>query len=122
MSTNKDRSIGPHEHTLKWLNASVATAKTNHKTLEGEHDKGIATQLYISSQESFEELHRQCYQKWSTRQSSNLREEITKLYLWGEAFRDGELDVALRQSHDARCTVLSILIDMGQSVMQGTRT
>lgn len=50
----------------------------------------------------------------------DLKEEVGRLYLWGEVFGNGELDRALDYSDDVRKSVLRSLGDIGKSVLNGT--
>ncbi len=50
---------------------------------------------------------------------SALKEEFGKLYLWGEAFRNGKLDRALQYSDDVLVNVLDSLGDIGELLLHG---
>jgi hypothetical protein len=43
-----------------------------------------------------------------------LREELMRLYLWGEGFSDGRLDKSLKCSDELRRTVLELLCSIGR--------
>ena len=93
--------------------------------VESDHDnynQGLATRLYRLGRQGLQNL---CRQKKNIPQldssQSALREELGKLYLWGEAFENGDLDKALEQSEDLRNTVLEFLCAIGYSIIRGKR-
>lgn len=61
------------------------------------------------------------YVRTGSPQSLLLREELTKLYLWGESFGPGELDIALEYSDDTRYSVLDTLGDVGRLLLRGKK-
>ena len=48
-----------------------------------------------------------------------LKEELDKLYMWGESFGPGELDKALNESEELRDNVLDLLVNLGELVICG---
>ena len=52
-------------------------------------------------------------------QSVLVHEELTKLYLWGQGFARGELDMALEYSEDTRYIVLDSLGNIGRLLLRG---
>ena len=50
---------------------------------------------------------------------SALKEELGKLYLWGEAFKNGKLDQALQYSDDVLVNVLDSLGEIGELLLTG---
>ncbi len=48
-----------------------------------------------------------------------LKDELEKLFLWGEAFKDGKLDRALEMDDESRISVLQLLIDIGEVIVNG---
>ncbi len=105
----------------QWLvaNASSSPSYLRVTTKETE-DEGFAARLYTCCLYVFRYLCEQEAKIASTRtRSLALKEELGKLYLWGQAFGAGELDRALEQSDDLRETVLKLLGDIGQLVLRG---
>ena len=85
-----------------------------------ECNQGLATRLYQLSRDGLQQLCRQ--NRTAPRLKSTLsalREELGKLYLWGEAFENGKLDKALELSDDLRDTVLEFLCAIGDSIIRG---
>ena len=48
-----------------------------------------------------------------------LKDELGKLYLWGQAFGDDKLDRALEYSDEVRGNVLESLGDIGRLLLRG---
>lgn len=123
---------GRADYIEEWLDAGSSTPiafdeefEFTAADVEPDHDKynqGLATRLYRLGRHGLQQL---CRQKKTTpgldRSQSALREELGKLYLWGEAFENGNLDKALEQSEDLRDTVLEFLCAIGDSIIQGKR-
>ena len=87
-----------------------------------EYDQGLATRLYQLGRQGLQQLCRQeGYIPRLNSSQSALREELGRLYLWGEAFENGKLDKALEQSEDLRDTVLEFLCAIGDSIIRGKR-
>ena len=85
-----------------------------------EYNQGLATRLYQLSRQGLQQLCRQeGYIPPLNSLQSALREELGRLYLWGEAFENGKLDKALEQSEDLRDTVLEFLCAIGDSIIRG---
>ena len=85
-----------------------------------EHNQGLAIRLYQLSRQGLQQLCRQ--EEHIPRLNSSqfaLREELGKLYLWGEAFENGKLDKALEQSEDLSDTVLEFLCAIGNIIIRG---
>ena len=107
--------------TQQWLvdNASGIPSSRPVRVEEIE-DEGFAARLYTRCLYVFRYL---CGLKAKTAsgimRSLALREELGKLYLWGQTFAAGEFDRALEQADDLRETVLKLLGDIGQLVLRG---
>ena len=123
---------GRADYTQKWLNAkdltpiavddesgcTAADVEPDHN----EHNQGLATRLYQLSRQGLQQLCRQ--EEYIPRlnlSQSALKEELGRLYLWGEAFENGKLDKALEQSEDLRDTVLEFLCAIGDIIVRGKR-
>lgn len=108
--------------TREWLDSSFsqdAAMIDEQQSCYGD-EQGLASQLYHSCQCVLRDL---CVERQVTRfeglQRLLLREELAKLYLWGQSFGPGELDVALDHSDDARYITLDALGCIGQSLLHG---
>lgn len=111
----------------KWLDARPSNVATTDGQRahgegegEGEGEQGFAAGLYYLCQSVMGVLCSQEQDSPSRRlQSLLLREELAKLYLWGQSFGPGELDTALDYSDDARYLVLDALGKVGRSLLLG---
>ena len=103
------------DYTQEWLNAECLTADIKDEEFKftladvesnhNEYDQGLATRLYLLSRESLRQICRQNRSIPRLKSSlSALKEELGRLYLWGEAFENGNLDKVLEQSEDLRDT------------------
>lgn len=121
MSRSITGSSRRYHYTEEWLKSSSSNGVTIDAQLaHDKYEEGLAGQLYslcrsvlrgLCSQEQDPPLGRP--------QSLLLREELTKLYLWGQGFSRGELDTALEYSDDVRYIVLDTLGDVGRSLLRG---
>ena len=85
-----------------------------------EHNQGLANRLYLLSLEGLQHICRQKQStSWPDSKLSTLKEELGKLYLWGEAFENGRLDKALERNEDLRDTVLELLCAIGNTIIRG---
>lgn len=107
--------------TREWLDAHSDTSPDLAGGLaNSEDDQGIAARLYSLCLRVLRQMCRQeQYQSSSGNSISMLKEELGKLYLWGEAFRDGKLDRALEYSDEVRSNVLESLGDIGRLLLRG---
>jgi hypothetical protein len=51
-------------------------------------------------------------------QSTMIGEELGRLYLWGQGFNDGDLEIILRQSKELEDTVLESLSSIGETLIK----
>ena len=51
--------------------------------------------------------------------AASMKEELGRLYLWGESFESQDLDEALDQSDEVRDNVLELFCDIGESLING---
>lgn len=107
--------------TKEWLESSSSNLLTiDAQSAYGKDEEGLAAQLYSLCRRVLRDLCSQKQDLPSTRPHSLLlREELTKLYLWGQSFGPGELDIALEHSDDARYIVLDALGEIGRSLLRG---
>lgn len=107
--------------TQEWLDAhSDPSPDLRGGLVNSEDDQGIAARLYSLCLGVLRQMCRQEQYKSSSGDSmSILKEEVAKLYLWGEAFRDGKLDRALEYSDEVRSNVLESLGDIGRLLLRG---
>ena len=109
-----NRVIGKDDRTQAWLHANpYISANTK-------DDLGIAARLYSLCLHVLRQLCRQGERGSSCGNgTSMLKEELGKLYLWGQAFEDGKLDRALEYSDKVRSNVLESLGDIGGLLLRG---
>lgn len=93
------------------------------KWLECERDEnsyGIATQIYLATLKAFRNL---CSQGRTLSLDKShltmLKEELARLYLWGESFGPGEIDLALEYSEDSQHFVLGTFGYIGRLLLRG---
>ena len=85
-----------------------------------DREEGFASQFYGTCLQGFKQLCRQELEGYAPgTQSYLLREELGKLYLWGESFSPGELDKALDEFEEIRDNVLDLLVNLGELVIRG---
>lgn len=108
-------------YTQNWLESSPSDpATTDGERLHDEDEEGFAAQLYSLCRIVLGGFCSQEHGSSSRRlQSVLLREELAKLYLWGQSFAPGELDTAVDYSDDVRYLVLDALGDIGRSLLRG---
>jgi hypothetical protein len=109
--------------TRKWLESTSSNLKTTYyQVLHPKVEEGLASQLYSLCRSTLRDLcvKKECIPTRSA-QSVLLQEELTKLYLWGESFGPGELDIALEYSDDTRYSVLDTLGDVGRLLLRGKK-
>ena len=115
----------PRNWTQEWLVGHVHAPSGTNGTLRDERDnfednQGFATRLYSLCLCLLRYLCRQEQNIASKRHRvSTLKEELGRLYLWGEAFKNGKLDRALEYSDDVRGNVLDSLRDIGKLLLRG---
>ena len=120
------------DYIQEWLDAASSTPVTLDEKFEftaadvepdqDEYSQGLATRLYQLGRQGLQQLCRRKEKipRLNLSQSA-LREELGRLYLWGEAFENGKLEKALEQSEDLRDTVLDFLCAIGDSIIRGKR-
>ena len=114
-------AVGQKNWTLEWLNArSYKSSGPEGGLVNGENDLGLAARLYSLCLRVLRQICRQEQYNSSSRNSiSKPKEELGKLYLWGQAFRDGKLDRALEYSDEVRGNVLELLGHIGRLLLRG---
>ena len=121
---------GRADYTQEWLNAEPLTPIASDEELgytapdvdpdHNDYNQGLATRLYLLSREGLQRLCRRNTGSSLLESSlSTLKEELGKLYLWGEAFENGKLDEALEHSENLRDTVLELLCAIGDIIIRG---
>ena len=108
--------------TQEWLDAHPYASLGRDETLgdSDDDDQGFAARLYSLCLRLLRCLCRQEKNIPSKRHRAfTLKEELGRLYLWGEAFGNGKLDRALEYSDDVRRNVLDSLGDIGKLLLRG---
>lgn len=108
-------------YTQKWLESSASNLITIDGQLPYDEDKeGLAAQLCSLCRSVLRDICSQTQDSPSERlQSHLLKEELTKLFLWGHSFGPGELEITLEHSDDVRYNVLDALGDIGRLLLRG---
>lgn len=123
--SSANRSLGRasrhNRYTQKWLDTSCSgLASPDESSVNFEEDQGFAARLYWACLRVLGHLCGQAKDRLSsTLRPLLLKEELGKLYLWGESFGLGELDDALDHADDLRNIVLNLLGDVGRSLLRG---
>ena len=84
-----------------------------------DREDGFASQFYSTCLQGFQQLCRQEQVYAPGAQSYLLKEELGKLYLWGEGFSPGNLDKALDEYEEIRDSVLGLLVNLAELVIRG---
>ena len=102
----------------RWLDSSTTTKRSGRGD---EYSEGFAERLYHLCLGTLREICRhEMESPSSTLDNLKLKEEVAKLYLWGESFGPGELDEALQHLDDLREDVLELLGQIGKLLLRGT--
>ena len=112
------------EFMQQWLDSNESTSVKSARTCAGEpgidRGEGFASRFYSICLRGFQQLCRQKQKEYAHGSGSYiLKEELDKLYLWGESFGPGELDKALGDSEEIRDNVLDLLVNLGELVICG---
>ena len=108
----------------QWLDSNESPPINFARTCAGERgadrEEGFASCFYSTCLREFQRLCRQ-EQKGYVHGSRSylLKEELDKLYMWGESFGPGELDKALEVSEELRDSVLDLLVNLGELLICG---
>ncbi len=85
-----------------------------------DREEGFASRFYSTCLRGFQQLCRQEKKGYAPGSRSYLlKEELGKLYLWGEGFAPGELDKALGESEEVRDNVLDLLVNLAELIIHG---
>lgn len=110
------------DRTQEWLDGNRYSSSGLNETLNANdsEDQDFATRLYSLCLHLLLFLcQREQNVPSKKSKAANLKEELGKLYLWGEAFRSGKLDRALEYSNDVRGNVLDSLGGIGKILLRG---
>ena len=107
---------GSEAYTVKWLENSEVDSEDAPN--DHEHETGFPAQLWTRC---LAELRSHCSYREKEGVSKELNapywDELARLYLWGEHFEDGRLEVALRPSDELRVNVLELLSGIAKSLL-----
>lgn len=89
----------------------------------GEGEEGFASLFYKSCMEFFQDLYNESsrYSSLSQQEQFRLKEDLGRLFLWGDGFGDRSLDRILGQSLDLRNTVLGFIVGIAE-VLTGSES
>ena len=123
MTDSKD-SIISREYAEDWIQKSGAPGKTATLHPDDQYEQGLASCLYLGCINILKFICGSASKTSSgddhvTVELKELREELGKLFLWGESLSDGSLDKALDQSDELRITVLTLLRDVADRLLVG---
>ena len=105
-----------------WLHAQPDTSPEPNEALDysSDNDQDFAARLYSLCLRLLRYLCQQERNISSKKHRvSSLKEELGRLYLWGEAFGNGKLDRALEYSDDVRGNVLDSFRDIAKLLLRG---
>ena len=104
----------------RWLKVSSSKPAKKDGQLPGDKDSdGLATQIYSASLKALRNLYSQERTlSLDKPQLFLLKEELAKLYMWGEIFSPGEIDLALEYSDDARTFILDTFEGIGRLLLR----
>ena len=110
-----------NRYTQAWLDSSPSYPDSAiRESAQEENSDGLAARLYNQCRDALRDLCSQERGKQVEKeQSVLLKEELAKLYLWGQNFGHGELDAALGYSDDTLCAALHALANLGRALLQG---
>ena len=120
--TSISSTTGQTNRTQEWLDnhACCSSYPIEFPDDKDDQEQDFATRLYSLCLRLLLFL---CQQEHTVPAKSygvpQLKEELGKLYLWGEAFRHGKLDRALEYSDDVRGNVLDSLGSIGKILLRG---
>lgn len=88
----------------------------------GESEEGFASIFYESCMKLFQQLYKESCRTSSLSQQEQhrLKEDLGRLFLWGDGFGDRMLDQILGQSLELRNTVLGFISGIGK-VLTGSK-
>lgn len=127
--TAPKRSEGRGPYLQEWLkgNAENVTTSGGREVPTGKclDVDSFAFRLYTHCLRVIQRFCRRCLDQDADSPLSNtdlqsLKEEVEKLFLWGESFGNGKLGKALNLSEDLRDNVVEILGDVGKLVVIST--
>ena len=112
------------EFMQQWLDSNESTSVDFAGTGAGERgidrEEGFASRFYCTCLREFQRLCRQEQKGYAHGPRSYLlKEELDKLYMWGESFGPGSLDKALEESEELRDNVLDLLVNLGELLICG---
>lgn len=117
------RNAGRQRNWMQdWLIGQPYAPPEPNETLNdnNDNDQSFAARLYSLCLRLLRYLCQQEQNDPSKRHRvSSLKEELGRLYLWGEAFANGKLDRALEYSDDVRGNVLESLRDIAKLLLRG---
>ena len=104
------------EFVLHWLASGILESG------DAMNGDGLAMKLYSTCLDILQDL---CHERDSsntrfalTGPTGLLREELGKLYLWGESFGPGQLDKTLNHAEDLRLVVIKALRQIGNLLIR----
>ena len=83
-------------------------------------DDGVnaAATLYGECLEYFTTLSQSDLMSFGQNERKLFKRDLGRLFLWGEDFQDGKLEVILRHSTDLNSTVLRLLVALGRALVK----
>lgn len=99
---------------------SWATSQPSPKPQDPDND-GVAEDLYANIIALFTKL---IHPSWrgDHKLDESLAEQLGRLFLWGEDFRDGKLDMILESYADLRLSIVKALIALGKALINSKTT
>lgn len=106
------------DYTAEWLSNNHETPSGSTCDIRDAHET-FASRFYHCCVAKFRDFCQYRERQTNAEASkSNLWDELARLYMWGEYFKDGELDVALAPSEALASKVISLLSAIGKRLLR----
>ena len=107
-----------NDYTAQWLDTNHQSPTGSSSDILDAHET-FASQLYHCCVTTFRDFcqYRE-RQTDSESLKSSLWDELARLYMWGEYFKDEELDLALAPSEELAKKVISLLSAIGKRLLR----
>ena len=117
MTKEQAGNVGHMHYVHQWLKSNP-TAWDDSDLPPDQEDGGLATKLYSACLEMLQSLCQPSSAQESLQAHTHVfREELGKLFLWGESFRSGELDRALAFAEGLQELVLKKFMEIGRLLL-----
>ena len=104
----------------EWIDGATVETSVEEAHLESDVTIGFAWTLYNHVLELFAKLLPIAARSSSLSQKDikSLRAALGSLYLWGDTFENGKLELVLEESEDLKESILCSLVDLGRILVE----